>query len=255
MASKSDEVVGVASACIFCERKASSKEHAIPAWIAKRFDLKGEFLGEIEVIHTEPRKQHVSIASHRAMVFCDACQRHFKVLEDRVCDLLTSMARREPLRLDAEQQAMLARWGAKTAYALIACERRPDGSRRVDEIPIEHRWPVRWGQTPAHIYVAYANYGEEPVRLTVGTPTLDDAVGNDARRTYNAVLAFGQVLLKVFSVFEPAEDDQFGFPLHEGNPVFGQVSPARSPEIVWPPKVAVTGADAFDFVPLIVPAS
>jgi hypothetical protein len=241
----------LAGTCIFCENKADSKEHAIPKWIAKRFGLKGEFLGEIASIHAPAKKQHTSIGSHRAMILCNRCQSHFGRLENAVANTLTAMGRGESLILDAEKQELLGRWGAKTAMTLIAAERDDDGTRRIEEIPRAHRLPIRWGTVPEHIYVAYGSYDDQGVRLTLGTPMLEEIPGDYSARTYNAVFAFGQVLLKVFSVFEPTERDRFGLPLLRGQPVLTQMWPPRFPEVVWPLANRIGGEDAFMFVPLI----
>ena len=109
--------------CIFCGERANSREHAIPRWIGKRLGMRSI---ELEALYSfnAPirRKQPIMFGSHRERIFCEACNKHFKHLEDEACNLVEWMARGQSLALGTSEQDVLARWGAKTGYALFGAD-------------------------------------------------------------------------------------------------------------------------------------
>ena len=106
--------------CVFCRKKATTKEHALPGWVANRFDLRGTFLTTYaEGGNVTKRRQPISAKSMRRKMFCGECQEHFKHLEDRVIPILEPMGKGSAVVLDREQQDVLAAWGAKTACAFF----------------------------------------------------------------------------------------------------------------------------------------
>jgi hypothetical protein len=126
--------------CIFCGAKANSREHAIPKWIGKRFHLKQEDLEIVLARDAEPRrKQPIKVGSHRERIFCTPCNQHFGALEDEAVTLVEWMARGRPIRLGRGEQDLLARWGAKTGYALLAAA----SDEFIEAVPFEHRRLLR----------------------------------------------------------------------------------------------------------------
>ncbi len=126
--------------CIFCGGKADSMEHVIPAWISKQLGIKEYLYPDRPPRRGEVGRasQPISFASFRARIFCKECNKHFKDLEDEVIQLLVPMARGRSVSLDTGTQALLARWAAKTAIALIATD--PE-LREV--VPAKHRRLIR----------------------------------------------------------------------------------------------------------------
>jgi hypothetical protein len=136
--------------CIFCGAKANSREHAIPKWISKRFNLKG--FAEVLGFGYRQWRHQVSFASHRGHIFCKSCNAHFKQLEDEVIPLLVPMASGGSLNLDSEAQAKLALWAVKTTYALIAMQ------GAIEQVPEDHRRAVReLGRPVDEVWVAYVH--------------------------------------------------------------------------------------------------
>jgi hypothetical protein len=101
--------------CIFCDEKANSREHAIPKWIGKRLHMRLIEMRPVYQLNIQPRKQPIIFGSHRERIFCKGCNAHFKHLEDEAADLVEWMARGRPIVLGAQEQDLLAQWGAKTA--------------------------------------------------------------------------------------------------------------------------------------------
>jgi hypothetical protein len=202
--------------------------------MAKRFGLRGRFLYTIpmgEGIQLR-RSQPISIASYRKRIFCDGCQKHFKLLEDAVIPFLAPMGLGKPVTLHAERQKLLAEWGAKTAYALIASE----GSLG-DVGPQDHRYYLRQNGIPAtEVYVAYAPWAGSNT-LFVGEAELQGSSVYAPETTYGAVLAIEKLALKVFGI----TDTRLTHPILSGDrPSLKQVWPPLDRLIHWPPP------DAFD---------
>jgi len=235
--------------CVFCGARANSREHAIPAWIAKRFGFKGLYLENAVVVGVKHiRKQPISVASHRARIFCSDCNTFFKHLEDQVADTLTWMARGRPLQLDTEQIALLGCWGAKTGVALLAAEKD-----FVDLVPEAHRRYLRERETPDdHCWVGYSSwngginkFGGEQL---VGAPELGAA--ETPYRAYAAVLTFAQLAVKLFGLIDSPIP---GYAIGRDTDSFRQFWPPKHLSLKWPLfPVAQEGNldDLIEFAPM-----
>jgi hypothetical protein len=238
----------VARRCVFCDEKATTREHALPEWVANRFDMRGTFLdiwGFGGAVPERSTKQPVSAKSMRRKMLCEDCQTHFKHLEDRVIPVLEPMGKGERMTLGPHEQATLAEWGAKTVATLFGFIDR----ERL--IPDEHRRMLRQTGEPfstSHVYVAYMRWGGSPT-IFVSTPDLPSKDVSTPRLSYNAVAAFGQVALKVFGIVEPAPHDTFRLPKDRGV----QVWPEWRVPFFWPPPIAMGDnqvADLIGFLPI-----
>lgn len=235
--------------CIFCGNKANSREHALPKWVAKRFGLRGSFLYTVEVVgNVTPRKQPISLASHRERIFCAACNEHFKHLEDRAAPIVERMGKGESFQIDSKMQNILAAWGAKTAFALIAAERELVGI-----VPEAERRHLRESGMPSeNVWVGYAAW-DGVAHKFVGSSQLEDlshAVDPPpARRdNYQAVMAVGKLVMKIFGMTQPLLIDQF-----RQVQIIHQVWPKQADELTWPPPAPIPEASLrmlIEFIPL-----
>ncbi len=94
--------------CIFCGAKADSMEHVIPRWISKRLGIRSiiSMEGSIQP-GPHPRRQPISFASYRALIFCAGCNEHFaRSLEDAVIPILVPMARGLTLSFAEAERAL-----------------------------------------------------------------------------------------------------------------------------------------------------
>lgn len=229
----------MAPTCLFCPQKATTREHALPEWIANRFGLRGVFLYTYTEGGNVFRKQPISVKSMRRLMLCEPCQIHCKHLEDRTIPILERMGNGESLTLTGADQDILAEWGAKTAYAIFGFLR----SEAV--IPIDHRYIVRQRGLPArHVFVAFGSY-DGPVDVFASAFPIEDEAGVK-RDAYNAVAAFGKVILKVFSVIEPSPHDTYRIPVHRAI----QVWPPWKTPVEWPLPISINGnnLDMRDFI-------
>jgi hypothetical protein len=174
--------------CIFCGAEADSMEHLIPAWISKRLGIK-DFLSERDAFilgGIARRRQPISFASHRAEVFCDGCNTHFKSLEDDVIPLLVPMAKGMAMGVDLASQQLLALWATKTAIALLA---GTDGLGEV--VPASHRRAIRDdAEVPRDVFVGFFHWAGGPIVAT-GLPSLRSET--DRHEAYGAMLTFARV--------------------------------------------------------------
>lgn len=218
--------------CVFCGEKANSREHAIPAWVGRRFDLrKIELHDRSAEIGQEPsgRKQPIMFGSHRERIFCKDCNKHFKQLEDEAADLVEWMARGRSITLGPTEQDVLARWGAKTGYALIAAERNFR-----DLVPRDHMAFLRIQDEPhALSWVAYGSWDGAAHKLVGENQAVAGPSGGPIRahRIYHAQLSFGQLLPKFAGFFRPlAPPLRVGFDA----PMLRQVWPRVDHQNKWP---------------------
>jgi len=221
--------------CIFCGAKADSREHAIPRWVARRLRLRGVRLAH-EGVSTIPtsRKQTISFASHRERIFCKNCNTHFKHLEDEAIPVLEWMAKGRSIILGEVEQNVLARWGAKTGFALIAAEKE---SR--DFVPREQMAWLRQKNEPHPLnWVGYASWNGKAFKglnkHSITAPKLDGEY-----IAYTEVLAFAQLAFKLFGLFTPIPQHRI-----EGDwDALRQVWPSRNQRISWPTGRVAGNAD------------
>jgi hypothetical protein len=215
--------------CIFCGAKANSREHVIPAWIAKRLGVK-EYLasGDTVVAGGTPRKQPVSFASYRARIFCSDCNTHFKHLEDAVIPLLVPMAKGLTLSLDQTSQALLALWADKTAMALIAADPSQE-----DVVPLDHHRAVREGRVAENTWVAFFSWSDGPALKTGSGVVTGAGEPPEPKGNYAAILTFAGIGFYVTGFTDPLDSDRIdGEP-----PPAAQFWPPKHPFVHWPPPI------------------
>jgi hypothetical protein len=219
--------------CIFCGVVDGSHEHVIPEWISKQLGVK-EFLsaeGAFISPHRTRRKQDISFASYRSQCFCDACNNHFKHLEDAVIPLLVPMARGRSVSLGPESQQLLALWADKTATALIAAD-----ETFVDVLPEAHRTAVRQGRVAAETWVALFPWEGGPV---IGTASGEVKTGSalaKRRDAYMAFLTFARIGFCVIGFGAALEPDER---VAGELPSICQLWPPMHRLINWPPPNAI----------------
>jgi hypothetical protein len=220
--------------CVFCGTRANSKEHLIPAWISKRLGIK-DFLSQRDAFIAGglPRRtQPISFASHRAEVFCDGCNTHFKTLEDEVIPLLVPMAKGMAMALDYVSQQLLSLWATKTAIALLAST---DGLG--DVVPAGHRRAIREeARVPDEVFVGFFGWSGSPIVAT-GSPSLRSETAE--HKGYAAILTFAQVGFYVIGLSERLPPSEMiagdSLPVRQFWPLSNQL-------VGWPPLVRLDNA-------------
>jgi hypothetical protein len=105
--------------CIFCGRRADTKEHLFPDWV-NRLVAETSFRGVSLVVTNEGMKRRrydTDQAAHlAARIVCHRCNHGWMSdLEKEAGALLKPMAIGDPTRLTTPEQLVIAQWAAKTA--------------------------------------------------------------------------------------------------------------------------------------------
>jgi hypothetical protein len=233
--------------CIFCDAKANSREHAIPAWIGKRFGMRAVKLSPIYTFNLQHlRKQPVVFGSHRERICCKGCNEHFKYLEDDAIPVVEWMARGKSITLGTAEQDVLARWGAKTGYALIAAEK---DFREL--LPVEHRRMLRdEGKVHPLTWVGYASWNGSAHKHG-GDHSLSGRPEEPTVRSYGAILTFAQLAFKVFGLYAPVPRHTLLFDTAS----LKQVHPPLDRPIAWPlwPPASDANIQSMAELPTITP--
>ena len=212
--------------CIFCNRKADSMEHAIPDWVAKRLGLENVklFHDPTSVIPTT-RTQPIAVSSHRAEILCIGCNAHFGRLEEETIPLLEWMAKGRDLRLGADEQLLLAQWGAKTGYTLLAAEKE---TRTL--VPREHMaWLRDNGEPHADCWLGYASWNGTTFKA--GNVQQLNSPGDSREYTvYHEMLTFLNIALKVFGIIDSVP----GYVIGGDKDDLRRVWPKTHRTISWP---------------------
>jgi hypothetical protein len=134
------------------------------------------------------------------------------------------MARGRPITLGPDEQDVLARWGAKTGYTLVAAEKE---MRNL--IPMEHARMLRdEGKVHPLTWVGYASWGGRPHKF--GGDQSIELTEERTIRAHHAILTFANLALKVFGLSEPVPDHVLSFDTAS----LKQVFPPLDRPIAWP---------------------
>lgn len=216
--------------CFYCGCPATSREHAIPKWIPKHLKQTHLTLEHVQAHHVVRRKM-IAFADYAGYILCEKCNHHaLRPRENDVKPLLIPiMDGEDPRAFEANEQEILAGWGAKVAYNLLAIERKRRG------VPKAHRTYLLRHATPVrNCLVAYGRYSAGGVRIFAGRARLTPHRGVPTDKivfVHHATVAFGQVALRVYGIVNPQEGDRFRLPVGK----LIQVWPPRDATAHWPP--------------------
>jgi len=114
--------------CIFCKRTLTkvnrSKEHVFPVWLLEEMGARDRPIRPSEIAPSGREvilQRDLTYDGFQAGRVCGVCNKGWMSrLEDDIKPILTSLIRgkRSLKRLDSGAQALLAKWAAKTSYAL-----------------------------------------------------------------------------------------------------------------------------------------
>ena len=255
--------------CFYCAGEATADDAGIPAWAVDQVGLAGESLehlvasGEpLERPGTQPvdsipygtpshaelgseqpvdrlhqaieaaieERAELTLGDYAARSLCAACAKAMQALDERARLLLAPMIGSKRREYDADEQRVLAAWGARQAYAVLVVEGKGDG------VPPWHRQTLRERGTPHEdVFVGYGRYRKDHVgalaaRLLV--PLGDDRSDIEA---YSVLCVFGRMALKVFGIHRRPASTRVKPP--EGEIV--RMWPSHREVVDWPPLWAL----------------
>lgn len=216
--------------CIWCGARANSREHAIPKWMSKQLKIKGFLRGNSHGITA--RRQPISFASHRARIFCEPCNTHFKHLEDAAIPLLVPMAKGRTLSLGDSSRELLSLWASKTAVALLAAQ----APELREIVPHEHRLAIReHGRPSDETWVGYFPWSG-PQSIGGGEAIRGEHSNLDPthkRQLYVSVFTFRRLGFKVVGIIDRRSRR---WAVNGSQPLTHQFWPPVPGLMHWPPR-------------------
>ena len=173
-------------------------------------------------------RKELAVGEYSARVLCRSCADWAAELDAGAIPLLRPMVGSEATAYELEEQRLLAAWGARAAYAILAVE----GKSQV--VPKPHRRTLlERGEPHPDVYVGYGRYranhvGVLAARLFVGLGEDGDSGDVEA---YSVLAIFGHMAVKAFGVHRRTEQVKTRSP--QGQMV--QVWPPGDGPLSWPP--------------------
>lgn len=273
----------MARACFYCGERAEVREHGIPLWVPPLVGLEGEPVEHLVADEPPPRepegpadqlpvsvprhaelgaaqpdtrlaraidetiarRERLEVESYSTVLVCSTCAAALAALDERAVPVVAPLVEGEAVTLGPGEQRALAAWGARSAYAVLAVERK---SRSV---PKSHRRALREGAEPhAHVFVGIGRYRGNDIGVLAGR--LAVPFGTAEVEAYSVLCVFGHLVLKVVGLHRRPADSKIRPPRGE----IARVWPDAPDEVTWPPLwslSAQTLEHIFTQMPFYVP--
>lgn len=179
-------------------------------------------------------RAELELAQYCARALCPTCADAVGELDERVRPLLLPMIEGGAARWDADEQRVLAAWGARAAYAILAVEGKAPG------VPKPHRRALAArGEPHQNVFVGYGRYRANHIGVLAGRllTRLGEGEAGDVE-AYSVLAVFGHMALKVFGIHKRFENTRVKPP--EGQMV--RVWPPHASELSWPPLWSLSEA-------------
>jgi hypothetical protein len=262
----------MAERCFYCGLEATVQDPGLPAWVVEQIGLGSETvehltasgepverpcdlpvdalpygipahaeLGETQPVDRlrESIEAHISersefaIGDYASRSLCLSCATALEKLDTRARLLLAPMIASRKRDYDVEEQRILAAWGARQAYAVLAVEGKGEG------VPPWHRQTLLTrGEPHEDVFVGYGRYRRD--HLGVLAARLLVPLGEDRSdvEAYSVLCVFGGMALKVFGIHRRPASTRVKPP--EGEIV--RVWPSHRDVVDWPPLWALDEA-------------
>ena len=261
----------MARACFYCGANSVADDHAIPLWVPPLVGLADQPVVHMLADEPPPRepqgpadqipfsipahaelgdaqpaarlneaidaaiteRTQLAVAEYSARTLCASCAGTLAELDAQAMPLLEPMIESQGRVYDAGEQRVLAAWGARTAYSILAVERKSQG------VPKAHRRALRErGEPHGDVYVGYGRYRANHIGVLAARLVArlgdDDETGDV--EGYSVLAVFGHLALKVFGVHRVTEQTRIRSP--QGQIV--RVWPPADEGAAWPPIWSLT---------------
>jgi hypothetical protein len=252
----------MARACFYCGEPAEVRDHGIPLWVPSLVGLEGEPVEHLVAREPPPRepevpgeqlpvsiprhaelgaaqpdarltrsideaiaeRERLELESYAAVLLCAGCAAALAALDERARLLVAPLVEGEAARLGPWEQRTLAAWGARTAYAVLAVERKSRG------VPKSHRRVLREGGEPhPNVFVGIGRYRGADIGVLAGR--LAVPFGETEVEAYSVLCVFGHLVLKVVGLHRrPARSE-----IRPSQGEIARVWPDAPDEVTWPP--------------------
>ena len=237
--------------CIFCaQRRQVSREHVLPRWMVKSFDMQGRIVIDSTTRGvTDPVHERSDLFVHLEGKICTSCNNGWlSALERQVKPILEPMVlNQRRMSLDSQQQVLLATWAIKTIFLLELAwlqmypASRPFTGYTASEA--ELAWLFSHKTPPPRSRVWIGAFDAEN-RHATSHISQGLAIRNDGLQSnipcHLSVASFGFVAFQVFSVDYVAAD-QYGAsefdvaPPAELREHLETLWPRLAEDLTWPP--------------------
>ncbi len=228
--------------CIFCPKKASTKEDAWPRWLLNRFPVSstartyaergGYRLGNWPT--TKPRLQ--------VKWLCDSCNNGWmSILENEAKPALESILDDKLKDIGPSAQSILARWAVKTAMVLECID-----SNRTWFYSKDERQTMRSAQSlPPRTSVWIAKFINQP-NIYSAAKDLRTTAGNNEAHAYATTMVFGSLALQIVSIKTTLvipENVPLNYDVRDGpwDQTLVQIWPPSQKSLAWPPHYGLDG--------------
>lgn len=235
--------------CIFCERRATSKEHAWPMWLMQRIGATEGGRVEAQRGRQAPMTWRAGNASLTVRCVCASCNSGWMSdLENRVKPIVERLFTEQPVALDRYDQTTLAVWAGKNAmvYETLRLD-SPHFFSSLDRKTLGETMSL-----PPHTSVWLAKCVGDAVIFCSASELggFADASGEEVR-AYVTTMSFGPLAIQVVCGQLP---DSFPRsvrvtasmrpgPWHE---LTLPIWPIQSEQVAWPASVGLSGELGLD---------
>jgi len=169
-------------------------------------------------------RERLEVESYSAVLLCSGCAVALAARDERAVPLVARLVEGEAVTLGSEEQRMLAAWGARCAYAVLAVERKSRG------VPKSHRRALRERAEPhAHVFVGIGRFRGSDIGVVAGRQVVP--FGAAEVEAYSVLCVFGHLVLKVVGLHRRPADSEIRPPQGE----IARVWPDAPEEVTWPP--------------------
>jgi hypothetical protein len=222
--------------CLFCDKRANTREHILPDWMLDHFramkrDVRLTF--DLEGQHRHGIKITPGIRVKRVCSDCNS--KWMSNLESSSKPLLGSMLHDVTTPIDTLQQTTLARWALKTAMVMESIGNRVHPFHTQKE-----REELRTSfKIPKNTYIWLARYAGANDIAYIGMHLWNDKPDDPKTiHCYVNTVAIGYVALQVFSAHVPNGHPRINvapFPAPWGK-LLVKIWPTANSSLVWPPE-------------------
>jgi hypothetical protein len=255
----------MAERCFYCAREATLDDSGIPGWAVEQVGLTGSRMEHLvatgepverprdapvdalpyglmahpELGDEQPvdrlheaieasisERSELAVGDYATRSLCRSCAGKLAKLETQARLLVAPMIASKARDYDAPEQRVLAAWGARQAYAVLAVEGKGEG------VPPWHRQALlERGEPHEDVFVGYGRYRKDHVGVLAARLLVP--LGDERREVeaYSVLCVFGRMALKVFGIHRRPESTRVKPP--EGEIV--RIWPPARDVVSWPP--------------------
>ena len=233
--------------CIFCSKKASTKEDAWPRWLMNRFPVSSTARMDAERGGHGLGNWHTAKPKLQVKWLCASCNNGWMSrLESEAKPVLGVILDDKLKDIDPSAQSILARWAVKTSMVLESID-----SNRTWFYSEAERQTMRSAQSlPPRTSVWIAKCINQP-NIYNAAKDLRTTTGKNEAHAYATTMAFGALALQIVSIKTTVaipENIPLTYDVSNGpwDQTLVQIWPPSQKSLAWPPHYGLDGDFGLD---------